>query len=163
MTSIALNASRPVSSKAGWLVATSDSPALTVLRLALGVVMFPHGAQKLLGWWGGYGLDATLGWFGSAGIPAVLGILAIAAEFAGGIALVAGVGTRIAAFGIAVTMAVAALLVHLPYGFFMNWSGAQKGEGIEYHILAFAMAVALMIAGGGRWSVDRAVGDHMGR
>jgi putative oxidoreductase len=166
MTSVALNVPNNASAirrTTAAFLSTSDSPTLTVLRIALGVVMFPHGAQKLLGWWGGWGFDATMGWFASMGIPAFLGILAILADFAGGIALVAGLGTRLAALGIAVNMAVAALLVHLPNGFFMNWSGTQKGEGFELHILAFAMALALMIGGGGRWSADRALSDHRSR
>lgn len=155
MTSIALN--QPVSNRSlvATVLATSSSPALTILRLALGIVVFPHGAQKLLGWWGGWGFDATMSWFASIGIPAILGILAIADDFAGGLALIAGLGTRVAAFGIGVNMVVAALLVHLPNGFFMNWSGTQKGEGFELHILAFAMAGALVIGGAGRYSLDR--------
>jgi putative oxidoreductase len=138
-------------------LATDRSPVYTVLRLALGIVVFPHGAQKLLGWYGGWGYDATMSWFASIGVPAILGILAILADFAGGLALIAGLGTRVAAFGIGVNMVVATLLVHLPNGFFMNWSGAQKGEGFEFHILAFAMAVALAIGGGGRYSLDRTI------
>lgn len=142
---------------AAGALSTSASPVNTLLRVALGVVVFPHGAQKLLGWYGGYGYDATMGWFASIGVPALLGILAIAADFAGGLALIAGIGTRIAAFGIAVNMAVATALVHFQYGFFMNWSGTQKGEGFEFHVLAFAMAVALVIGGAGRLSIDRAL------
>lgn len=138
-------------------LATTNSPTYTFLRIALGVVVFPHGAQKLLGWWGGWGFDGTMSWFASIGIPAFLGILAIAADFAGGLALIAGIGTRIAALAIGVNMLVATLMVHLPNGFFMNWSGTQKGEGFEFHILAFAMAVALVIGGAGRWSIDRAL------
>jgi putative oxidoreductase len=157
MTSIALNQPIRSNSLVSTALATSSSPTLTILRIALGIVVFPHGAQKLLGWWGGYGYEATMGWFASIGVPAILGILAIAADFAGGLALIAGVGTRIAAFGIGVNMVVATLLVHLPNGFFMNWSGTQKGEGFEMHILAFAMAVVLVIGGAGRLSIDRLI------
>lgn len=162
MTSICINENQTIPRGAldrivKGTLATDRSPVYTALRLALGIVVFPHGAQKLLGWYGGWGYDATMSWFASIGVPAILGILAIVADFAGGLALIAGFGTRIAAFGIGVNMLVATLLVHLPNGFFMNWSGAQKGEGFEFHILAFAMAVALTIGGGGRWSIDRAV------
>lgn len=160
MTSIAINSHDSIRHGAAarilaGLLATDRSPVQTIFRLALGIVVFPHGAQKLLGWYGGFGYEGTMGWFASIGVPAFLGILAIAADFAGALAVIAGLGTRIAAFGIAVNMAVATFMVHLPNGFFMNWSGTQKGEGFEFHILAFAMAVALMIAGAGRWSADR--------
>jgi putative oxidoreductase len=142
------------------ILGTGDSPALTVLRLGLALVMLPHGLQKTVGWFGGYGFSATMGWFGSLGIPAVLGFLAILAESAGAVALVAGLGTRIAAFGIGTTMAVAAF-THRANGFFMNWSGAQAGEGIEFHLLAIAIAAALVIAGGGRYAADRALSSSI--
>jgi len=130
----------------------------TVLRLALGVVMFPHGAQKLLGWFGGSGFSGSVKWFESTfSIPFILAVVAILAESVGAVALVLGFCTRIAALAIAVDMAVAVYLVHSKVGFFMNWMGSQKGEGFEYHILAIAIALALMIKGGGLWSVDRAI------
>jgi putative oxidoreductase len=138
------------------LLATENNSLLTLLRITLGVVMLPHGLQKTAGWFGGYGYTGTMGWFASLGIPAILGFLAIAAETAGAVALVAGITTRIAAFGVAVTLAVAATM-HAANGFFMNWSGQQKGEGFEYHILAIVIAVVLMIGGAGRFSIDRAI------
>ena len=162
MTTFALD--RPSSTSASTirraihvLAATDRSLLATALRLVLALVFFPHGAQKVFGWFGGYGFGGTLGGFSSMGIPVIFGVLAIAAESAGVVALVAGIGTRIAAFGLAVTMAVAALMVHAQYGFFMNWFGTQEGEGIEYHILAVALAAAVMVLGGGRWSLDRVV------
>lgn len=138
------------------LVATDRSIALTILRVALGVVMLPHGLQKTAGWFGGYGFSATIDGMGGMGIPAVLAFLAIAAESAGALALITGIGTRIAAFGIGVTMLVAAFM-HRANGIFMNWSGQQAGEGFEFHILAVAMSVALVVAGAGRWSIDRLI------
>ena len=138
------------------IFATDRTIVLTVLRLALGLVILPHGLQKTVGAFGGHGYGGTMGFFASIGIPAFLGFLAIAAESAGAAALVAGFTTRIAAFGILVTMTVAAFM-HTSNGFFMNWSGTQKGEGFEYHILAGAIALALMIAGGGRGSIDRLI------
>lgn len=138
------------------LLKTKDDSASLVLRVILGVVMFPHGAQKALGWFGGYGLSGTLNYFtGTMGIPLAFAVLAIAAEFLGSIGLIVGLVTRLAAFGIACNMAVAIFMVHLPNGFFMNWSGKQAGEGFEFHLLAIAIALALMIKGGGRWSMDR--------
>jgi putative oxidoreductase len=139
------------------LMATQPRVSLLLLRLLLGVVMFPHGAQKALGWWGGDGLSATVSGFTQhMGIPLVFAWLAIAAEFLGALGLVVGLLTRVAAFGIAAVMAVAVAMVHNT-NFFMNWSGTQNGEGFEYHILAIAAALVLMIDGGGRASLDRAI------
>jgi putative oxidoreductase len=137
-----------------WLFATDGTLVPLVLRLSLAVVMFPHGAQKVLGWFGGHGLRGTIGYFGSQGIPMPLALLAIAAEFLGPLGLVLGLLTRVAAFGIACVMVVAVLTVHRKVGFFMNWQGTQTGEGFEYHVLALAIALALIIGGAGRWSVD---------
>jgi putative oxidoreductase len=88
-------------------------------------------------------------------IPAALALLAIAAEFLGGLGLIVGFLSRIAALGIIVDMAVAIWVVHKQFGFFMNWMGTQRGEGIEFHLLAIAMGLAIMIKGGGALSVDR--------
>ena len=124
----------------------------------LGIVFFPHGMQKLLGWFGGYGFEGTMGFFtGELGIPAFFAFLAIIAEGLGSLGLIAGLFTRVAAFGISVTIAVAAYMMHIQNGFFMNWLGNQKGEGYEYHLLVIAIGLALIIKGGGRWSVDRAI------
>ena len=140
------------------LLTTDDNPATLILRLVLGVVFFAHGAQKLLGWFGGPGFSGTMGMFtGYLHIPAPFAFLAIAAEFFGGLGLIMGFLTRIAAFGIAVNMLVAVAMVHQSYGFFMNWSGTQKGEGIEYHLLVLGIAAFLMIRGAGAFSVDRAI------
>src|SRR5271170_5202450 len=111
------------------LLKTNDSASGFIARLTLGVVMFPHGAQKVLGWFGGYGFDATLHSFTTKmGIPVVFALLAFAAEFLGSIGLIVGALTRIAAFAIACEMLVAIFAVHLPNGFFMNWTGHQAGE-----------------------------------
>lgn len=140
------------------LFATDNDFATVILRLVLGVVFFAHGAQKILGWFGGYGFSATMGFFtGMMHIPAPLAFMAIAAEFFGGLGLILGLFTRIAAFGIGVDMIVAVAIVHAPFGFFMNWTGAQKGEGFEYHLLVLAIAGFLMIRGAGALSVDRAL------
>jgi len=138
------------------LTLTENSPAITVLRLVLGILFFAHGAQKMLGWFGGYGFTGTMGFFtGTMHIPAAFAFLAIAAEFFGGIGLILGLLTRVAAFGIAVTMLVAIVTVHAQFGLFANWSGAQKGEGIEYHLLVLAITAFLMAKGGGAFSADR--------
>jgi putative oxidoreductase len=140
------------------LINTSDDPAITVLRLVLGVVFFAHGAQKTLGWFGGYGFSGTMGFFTQGmHIPAAFAFLAICAEFLGSIGLLLGLLGRVAAFGIFCNMLVAVITVHWHFGLFANWVGNQKGEGIEYHLLAIAIALAIMIKGSGAFSVDRAL------
>ena len=140
------------------LVATGDSFAATALRLALGIMILPHGLQKTLGWFGGYGFKGTMGYLtGTVGAPWIFAFLAILAESVGGLMLITGFGTRAAALGLAGVMLVA-VSQHRANGFFMNWTGAQKGEGIEFHLLALGMIVALLILGGGKWSVDSLLG-----
>jgi putative oxidoreductase len=140
------------------LFATSNDFALTVVRLVLGVTFFMHGAQKMLGWFGGYGFHATMGTFTHyLGIPAPLAFLAICAEFFGGLGLLVGLLSRIAALGIMVNMLVAIATVHHVNGFFMNWTGQQKGEGFEFHILAIALAIVVLVKGSGAVSIDRAI------
>jgi putative oxidoreductase len=135
---------------------TEDTLAPLVIRVMLGVVMLPHGAQKALGMFGGGGFAATMkGMSQGMGIPSVVVFLIIASEFLGSMGLILGVATRFCAFGTFSIMTGAIFMVHLPNGFFMNWFGKQAGEGFEYHLLAIGMAVALMIAGGGKWSADR--------
>jgi len=138
------------------LMATRNDAAFTVLRVLLAVVFFPHGAQKLLGWFGGGGAAGTIAFFQQTwGIPVYLTVLVIIAEFVGAFGLAAGFLTRVWAAAIAIDMVCAVYLNHLGNGFFMNWGGSQKGEGFEFHILAVAIAVALVIGGGGAWSADR--------
>jgi putative oxidoreductase len=136
---------------------TDNDVAALFMRLALGVVFFPHGAQKVLGWWGGHGASATVQGFSKMGMPAVLTILVMAAEFGGALLLIVGFLTRLGAFGIGCVMLGAIVMVHSKIGFFMNWAGSQKGEGFEYHLLALGLAIALLIKGGGALSVDGAL------
>lgn len=139
------------------LMGTSDDVTLTMLRLVLGVVFFAHGAQKLLGWFGGYGFHGTVGFFEHLGMPAPVAFLIICTEFFGGLGLIVGLLTRIAALGIGVEMIGAIFMVHLTNGFFMNWYGTQKGEGFEYHLLAIAVAAVLLLRGAGKFSADHAL------
>jgi len=139
------------------LMSTSNDVALTMLRVVLGVVFFAHGAQKMLGWFGGFGFHGTMGAFTQMGMPAALAFLIICTEFFGGLGLIVGLLTRIAALGIGGLMVGAIFMVHLPNGFFMNWMGTQKGEGFEFHLLALAMAAALLLRGAGAFSLDRAL------
>jgi putative oxidoreductase len=142
------------------LISTENDIATAVLRIMLGVVFFPHGAQKVLGWFGGYGFAGTYDAFtNKMGIPGLFALLAFAAEFLGSIGLVFGFMTRLAAFGIFCVMAVAVKMLHWQHGFFMNWFGQQKGEGFEYHLLVMAIAAALMIRGAGAYSVDGVLAD----
>lgn len=143
------------------LLQTENAGHLTWLRIVLGVVFLPHGAQKALGWFGGQGFSETMSGFTEhLHIPAVFALLAIAAEFLGALGLITGLLTRVAAFGILVVMLVAIFTVHINNGFFMNWTGGQKGEGFEYHLLAIGIAITLLWKGGGAWSIDRAISNR---
>ena len=145
-----------------FLFKTDNDVSTFLLRVLLGVVFFPHGAQKVLGWFGGYGFSGTMGFFtGMLHVPALFAFLAIAAEFAGAIALILGLLTRVAALGIAANMLVAVAMVHWQYGLFMNWAGNQKGEGFEFHLLAIGVAVVLIIRGGGKWAADTAIENSL--
>lgn len=140
------------------LVETTDGVAPLIARLALALVIFPHGAQKLLGWFGGAGLSATVTGFGQHyHLPSVAVILVMLAEFFGSIGLLFGLLGRAAAFAIACVMVGAIVLVHSHVGFFMNWSGSQAGEGLEFHILVLALALIVMVVGSGKMSIDRAL------
>jgi len=141
-----------------FLLRTDNHIAGLLLRLALGIVMLPHGAQKALGMFEGPGFQDSMGYFtGTHGLPWILGFLAIMAESVGALALIFGFLTRIAALGIGGVMVAAVYLVHLDDGFFMNWLGTKSGEGFEYHILAVGIALALVLRGGGFLSIDRAL------
>lgn len=142
------------------IISTQNDISALVARLILGLVMFPHGAQKMLGWFGGYGFTGTMGFFTEQmGIPTLFAFLAILAEFAGSLGLITGLLSRVAAFGIASVMVVAILTSHLSNGFFMNWYGNQKGEGYEYHLLAIGLAIVVMIKGSGAFSLDKKLSE----
>jgi putative oxidoreductase len=141
---------------------TDDSWTGLILRLTLGLVMFPHGAQKLLGWYGGFGFDGTLGFFTEKmGLPWIIAFLIIMGESFGSLGLLVGFLTRFSAVSIGVIMLGAITLVHWPNGFFMNWFGKQVGEGFEYHLLVLGIATVLTIIGAGRWSVDQLVAEKV--
>jgi putative oxidoreductase len=137
------------------LVATDDRIAGTIARLTLGIVMFPHGAQKLFGWYGGYGFSGTYGHFMKMGIPGPIAALAVVTEVVASLMLIAGAFTRVAAVGIIAMMLGAMALVHSQNGFFMNWTGNKAGEGFEYHLLATGLALAVFVFGAGKASIDR--------
>lgn len=139
------------------LMQTSDDRIPMLARLALGIVILPHGAQKLLGWFGGPGIDTALGAYAALGIPAFVAWILMTTEFVGGVALIVGIAGRAAAFVVAVDMIVAVIQMHWTVGFFMNWDGQLQGEGFEFHILAVTLALIVMIRGSGALSIDRAL------
>ena len=146
------------------LFQTDDSWTGLVLRLSLGLVMFPHGAQKFLGWYGGFGFSGTMGFFTETmHLPWIVALLVIAGEFFGSLGLIAGLLTRFTAASFMVIMLGAITTVHLQNGFFMNWSGKQQGEGYEYHLLVIGLGLALLITGAGKWSVDRLIMEKLER
>lgn len=138
-----------------WLFATSDSWAITVVRVVLGVIFFAHGAQKVLGWFGGYGLKGTTQYFVSTGLPLPVAYLVCFFEFLGGIGLILGLVTRLAALAVVVVMVGAIAKVHWQHGFFLNWSlQAGKGHGYEANLAFVGMGLACLIAGGGALALD---------
>lgn len=140
----------------------TQSWALLVARVSLGIVILPHGMQKALGMYGGYGFEATLGAFQSMGMPLLLGVLVILAEFVGAIGMILGAGTRFMAFSIFLTLGGAMFLGgHVENGFFMNWFGNQAGEGMEYFILVLGLALAGMLGGSGKFSVDNLISKYL--
>jgi len=150
--------------KIARLFATIDSFGPLILRLGLAAAMFPHGAQKVLGWYGGHGFEGSMKFFtGTLHIPMALAFLAIATEFAAPIALLLGFFTRLAALAIAVHITVAAILGgHICNGFFMNWFGKQAGEGFEYHLLMATLGLGLVFLGGGKWALDGMLARKLG-
>jgi putative oxidoreductase len=139
------------------LTNTQNDPMLGFARLVLGIVFFAHGAQKMLGWFGGAGFSGTISGFTHMGMPAGLAFLVIFIEFFGGLSLLFGLLSRLAGLGIAAEMIGAVLTVHVRFGFFMNWMGQKKGEGFEYHLLAITLAVLVLVRGAGAFSIDRLI------
>jgi len=138
-----------------YLFQTNDNFSYWVPRVMLGCVMFPHGAQKLLGWFGGFGFTNSMTYFTqTAGLPWVVAFLIIMGESFGSLGLILGFFTRLSAFGLICIMLGAIITVHIPNGFFMNWFGKQAGEGFEYHLLVIGISIPLLISGGGKYSVD---------
>ena len=142
---------------------TSNSWSPTVIRILLGSVLLAHGCQKALGWFGGYGFEGTMGFFtGTMGLPWLVAFLVILIEFIGSLSLILGFATRV--WGLSMLFLFLGIIFtsHIQNGFFMNWFGNQKGEGIEFFLLAIGMTVSLIISGGGRYSVDALLADKKG-
>ena len=144
------------------LFRTEDNIGYFFARLALGIVILPHGLQKTVGMFGGGGFNGTVEAFVGMGLPTVVVYLIIAGESLGAVGLILGFLSKLAAFGIGLIMAGAIFMHHLPNGFFMNWFGKQEegiclGQGFEYHILAIGLALVVLIKGAGKWSIDHAI------
>ena len=141
---------------------TDDTWTGLALRLTLGLVMFPHGAQKLLGWYGGFGFSGTMGFFTETmHLPWIVALLVIVGAFFGSLGLIAGLLTRFTAASFMVIMLGAITTSHLQNGFFMNWFGKQQGEGYEYHLLVIGIGLALLVSGAGKWSVDKVIAERV--
>lgn len=137
------------------LFQTNDKFSYWVPRVILGCVMLPHGAQKLFGWFGGFGFTNTMTYFTqTTGLPWIIAFLIVMGESLGSLGLILGFFTRLSALGLICIMVGAIITVHIPNGFFMNWFGKQAGEGFEYHLLVIGMSIPLLISGGGKYSVD---------
>jgi putative oxidoreductase len=144
------------------LFATDEDWSGLILRWTAGLIMFPHGAQKLLGWFGGHGFGGTMGFFTqNIGLPWIVAFLVIIGESLGSVALPAGFLTRFTAASFIIIMVGAIVMSHLPHGFFMNWYGQQQGEGYEYHLLIIGISLALIVTGAGRWSIDRMIAGKL--
>lgn len=139
------------------LLRTNTDPVLLIARVALGTMLFAHGAQKVLGLFGGRGLDASFQFFAGLGIPPYLAVAAMALEFLGGPMLILGLLGRVVAIGAVIQMSVAVYTVALPFGFFMNWANTQRGEGFEFHLITIALALVIVSHGSGPLSIDRAI------
>src|SRR3984957_6688835 len=137
------------------ILATNSDWVLTLARIVLGIIFFAHGAQKVFGWFGGPGLRKTLHHLTEfLGLPPIIALAAVVSEFVGGVALILGIFGRISALSIVVNMLAAIFMVHGKYGLFMNWFGDRKGNGIEYHLLAIALAIVIIAQGAGACSLD---------
>jgi putative oxidoreductase len=145
-----------------WLFKTYPSWAPIFARITLGIVFFAHGSQKLLGWFGGPGWSGTIQLFEqNMGVPPFLTSLLIITEFFGGIAIILGFFTRLAALGLTVAMAVAIYKVHIQWGFFLNWFNTPNvGHGIEFSLALIGLSLSLLVWGGGNLSVDQAIGGQ---
>ena len=145
------------------ILATDSNWVPTLARIVLGIIFFAHGSQKVFGWFGGPGLKKTVRTLTEfVGLPPILALAAVGSEFVGGVALILGLLGRISALGIAVNMLAAILMVHGKYGLFMNWFGDRKGHGIEYHLLAIALAVVIIAEGSGAFSLDALLSKWIG-
>ena len=148
-------------SKLLLLTKTNSELAPLIARVNAGAIIFPHGAQKLFGWFGGYGFEGTMNFMTTnVGLPWIIAFLVILGESIGGLMLILGAGTRFAAISLSIIM-IGAAKMHLVNGFFMNWMGELPGEGVEYHLLLLGLAISIFVAGAGSFSVDAAISNKL--
>jgi putative oxidoreductase len=134
-----------------------------VLRVMLGVVVAAHGAQKLLGWFGGYGFEGTMQYFtDTVGLPWLVGFGVILLESFGALLLIAGLGSRLLGAAMALLFVGIILTTHAQHGFFMNWFGNGSGEGMEFSLLAIGLSAGLVCNGSGRYSLDQLLTHRKG-
>ncbi|MFD2824637.1 DoxX family protein [Lacinutrix iliipiscaria] len=137
------------------LLITRPNIGFSIARLTLGLVIFPHGAQKLLGLFGGNGYTATMEFFTSQmGLPSIVAFSIIMIEFFGSISLILGFVSRFWALSLTGMFIGIIYTTQLEHGFFMNWFGNQAGEGFEYSLLIIGLALSILVNGSGKWSID---------
>lgn len=140
------------------LLRTHPNIGFSIARLTLGLVIFPHGAQKLLGLFGGYGYTSTMDFFTTQmGLPSIVAFSVIMIEFFGSISLFLGVLSRFWALALAGMFMGIIYTTQLEHGFFMNWFGDQAGEGYEYSLLIIGLALSIVVNGSGKWSIDNLI------
>lgn len=140
------------------LLTTNPKIGFSIARLTLGLVIFPHGAQKLLGLFGGYGYSATIDFFTTQmGLPGIIAFSIIMIEFFGSISLILGFISRFWALSLAGMFLGIIYTTQLEHGFFINWFGNQAGEGFEYSLLIIGLALSIVINGSGKWSIDKLI------
>ena len=137
------------------ILSTDNNYSWLLLRVTLGTIMLAHGVQKAFGWFGGFGWDNSINYFKGVGLPAFLGASVILIETVGALLLIAGFAGRIIAGLMAIIMIGAFAIEHVPHGFYMNWFGNHKGEGFEFDILFWSIAIVLVINGSGKYSLDK--------
>ena len=126
-----------------------------ITRFTIGLILFPHGAQKMLGWFGGYGFTGTMDFFTTtANLPWVVAFMVIVIEFIGALSLMVGFASRIWSALVIFLMIGIIVTVHFENGFFMNWLANQKGEGYEYHLLVIGLSLVTLLGGSGKFSLD---------
>ena len=141
------------------LAVTEPQLSPLILRIVFAIVLWPHGAQKLLGFFGGYGYTPTMQHFTTeAGLPSLIAFLVIFLEFFGSLFILFGLFTRLVAIAQIILFLGMIVTAHLQFGFFMNWFGAQKGEGFEFHLLAIGLLISLIVTGAGKLSLDGLIG-----
>ena len=129
-----------------------------IIRLTVGLIIFPHGAQKLFGWFGGPGFTGEMGFFTQTlHLPWFIAFLVIVIEFFGAVSLLLGFASRLWSIAMIILFIGIIFMVHTDNGFFMNWYGNQKGEGYEYHLLIIGLSLATLINGSGKFSADRLI------